>query len=159
MTLCAVLESSPVVGSSRNKTEGAVISISDCYNRTVKDFTPGGSFIKKYGSSSHKEGQLKCSYGLCTDSKGRVVICNFNGWKVVRCDLSGEEPMWEILLTAQDSNGDRPWCVSVVQKSALKETESVVLEGESVVQKDEEGEMLLIGLAGRAGRLLCYEYH
>ena len=88
------------------------IIVSDRRNHYIKLLSPTGEFIRKYGCEGSGDRQLQSPRGVCADPQGRVVVCDWGNYRVVRYWWD-EGEKWDVILTKQQLWDERAQCVSM----------------------------------------------
>ena len=122
-----------VCHQSINETDCQII-VSDSDNHCIKVLSPTGEFIRKFGCYGSGDRQLQDPGGVCVDPQGRVVVCDYSNYRVVRYWWDKGEK-WDVILTKQQLGGERPNCVFI----------------------SPDGRHLVVGMDGRGGTIRGYE--
>ena len=84
------------------------IMVSDHNNHCVKVFTTEGQRIQVYGSKGTDDAQLHNPCGVCVDSAGRILVCDWGNHRVVRFSSKEGRTICECLLSADQLGGAIP---------------------------------------------------
>ena len=112
------------------------VVVTDFADNSVHVITGDGDVIRTLGCKGRGDRELRQPYGVCADTRGRVVVCDSGNWRVVRywCDGSN---MWEEVLVTRHCCTGSPWCVSL---------------SDDVVH-------MLVGMNSGRGTLKCFNIH
>ena len=86
-----------------------VIIVSDWDNDCVKLLDYSGHLLYMYGKEGEPgsgDGELHCPEGVCTDPRGRVIVCDCDNSRVVSFYREKDKDGWEVLLGKRKLSGN-----------------------------------------------------
>ena len=94
------------------------IVVSDCGNHTLYLYSVSGELIRTYGPDTHTLGSLSFPWGVSVDRTGRIVVCDYGNYRVLRVWSDKDGDHWECLLD-QEQLGGCPRCVDIDNDNRL----------------------------------------
>ena len=70
--------------------DNANIAVVDALENTVKVFSRSGNFIFQFGKTGSKQGEMCQARGLCTDSSGNFIVCDYGNCRLQRFSPKGK---------------------------------------------------------------------